>query len=500
MSGSEDHFMPPEAPDAAPPDVGAPPPSLKKRVIKGSAISLIGQAVKQVLRLGGNLIVTRLLFPEAFGLMGIINALIMGLFMVSDLGVHANVIQSPRGEDQRFLDTCFTVQVIRGVVLWTIGILIAWPLSVFYGEPQLLWLVPAATFSAMLSGLESTKLPGLQRRIALDKLVPLEIFAQFSGILVMVVAAWYTRSVWALVIGSVLQPGVLTLLSHLAIKGPMNRFAWDRESAREVVGFGAWIFVSTLITFLALKADVLLLGKLIPMAMLGVYNIGGMLSTLPTILGGPVIGAVLLPALAESARADHETLKRNFATARRVILSLGVFVVLGPALLGPAFFVYLYDDRYVEAGWIVQLSMINVWFLYLQDAWSRALLAVGDSRALALNNAVRLVATIGGALLGFQLGQLPGFILGIAFGAFAGHVTVAWSLARHDLNVVALDLRYTVIGLAIGGFGVWIPGPVAEAIGHPEWQVHVSVATSVLILVPMGLWAGLGVLKRIKKK
>ena len=473
-------------------------PSLKKRAIRGTAISIVAQGAKQILRLGSNLVLTRLLFPEAFGIMALVNMLIIGLAMVSDIGVQTSIIQNERGDDPEFLDTGWTIQVARGVLLWLIGCAIAIPMAAFYGEAQLELLIPVACLSAVFQGLESTNLATLNRHIDLARMVTVEVVAQVVGIVVMIALAFAMRSVWALAIGTLVSSATLCLLSHTAIAGRRNRFRWEREAARVILSFGAWIFVSTLITFLALRLDVMLLGKLIPVGLLGVYSIGTMLSQLPTQIGGPVVNAVLLPALSASARDDHETLKSSFLQARQVVLPTGLFVTLGPALLGPAFFYFLYDDRYADAGWIVQLSMVSAWFFYLHVAWSRALLAVGDSKSLAISNMAKLVGTIAGCLLGFHFFELPGFILGIAVGAIAGHVVILVSLARRDLAAGALDLRYSVAGLVLGIAGARLPHLITAQIGGDV--VVVSAIVGVVILVPLGLWAGRGVLAKVRAK
>jgi hypothetical protein len=82
----------------------------------------------------GNLILTRLLFPEAFGLMALVQVFLSGLQMFSDIGIQTSVIRSKRGEDPAFLDTAWTVQVLRGGLLWLGCLGIAGPAAAFYEE------------------------------------------------------------------------------------------------------------------------------------------------------------------------------------------------------------------------------------------------------------------------------------------------------------------------------------------------------------------------------
>ena len=471
--------------------------SLKKRAVRGTVITLGANVLKNLLRLGSNLLLTRLLFPEAFGVMALVNMLLMGLTMVSDLGIHTSIVQNERGDDDDFLATGFTLQVARGAVLWGVGAALALPLARFYDKPELLTLIPVATATAMFQGLESTRLPRLYRKMELGRIAALELGSQVVGAAVMVALAFVLASVWALVIGGLAQAASLCVASYFVLDGRRERFGWDPDSARALMTFGSWIFVSTLVTFLSLRLDVMLLGKLVPLSMHGVYSIGTMLAGLPLQVSGGVFGAVLLPALSESFREDPKVLQANFRSAQRALVPIGMFMSLGPVLLGPAFFYYLYDDRYLDAGWIVQLAMVAVWFRFLNEAWTQAQLAVGDSRFMAIANIVRLVFTAAGAIVGFRAQGMVGFLLGLGVGAFAGYLVALFNLSRHGLKAAAVDLQYTALGLALGFIGARSPGWLVDSPGL-EQRALISAGVGLAILIPLGIFVARRTLRQVR--
>ena len=59
----------------------------------------------QLIRFIGNLVLARLLMPDAFGLMAVISTLMLGLNLLSDIGTGPTIIQSPRGTERVFLNT-----------------------------------------------------------------------------------------------------------------------------------------------------------------------------------------------------------------------------------------------------------------------------------------------------------------------------------------------------------------------------------------------------------
>jgi O-antigen/teichoic acid export membrane protein len=157
--------------------------SVKKLAIRGMIWTVAGYGAGQILRFGSNLVLTRLLAPELFGLMALVNIFIIGLHLFSDVGVGLNVVQNKRGDEPAFLNTAWTIQVIRGAILGVVCFLITWPLASVYGEPQLLWLIPVVgTISTFFDSFKSPALFSLDRHMAVGTYMKIELVAQVVGI------------------------------------------------------------------------------------------------------------------------------------------------------------------------------------------------------------------------------------------------------------------------------------------------------------------------------
>ena len=113
------------------------------RAIHGSLWTAARLAAEYGLRMISSLILTRLLVPEAFGLMALISVLMTGFAMFSDMGISSSVVQSKRGDDPTYLNTAWTLQVIRGFVLWIFAALFADSMAIVYAQPELRVLILA---------------------------------------------------------------------------------------------------------------------------------------------------------------------------------------------------------------------------------------------------------------------------------------------------------------------------------------------------------------------
>lgn len=423
-------------------------PSLKQRAIRGSIWSLAGNQINQVLRLGGNLILTRLLFPEAFGLISLVQAFLTGLAMFSDIGVAPSIIQNKRGNDPAFLNTAWTLQVFRGFMLWICACLIAWPAAAFYHQPMLLQLLPVVGLTSVIDGLSSTKIATANRKLVLGRLTLIELSSYIVSLVTMIVLAFLYRSVWAMVGGGIVGALTKTILSHVALEGEQNRFHWEVEAFREINRFGRWIFFSTALTFIVGQGDRIILGRLLDVRFLGVYNIALMMARVVGEAVQSTAHRVLLPSYAEVMRERPERMYSNLRRCRIIMIAISwcgslFFIFFGKQLIG-----LLYDNRYADAGWMLQIFAIGGLVGVLNASYDNILIAKGKTFA----NAVFLVLQV-------SL-QIPALFLGNYWGGQHGVVValtcVEWIIYLPNIIFMAPlglwqpEVDLPVIALAAG--------------------------------------------------
>src|SRR5438309_739810 len=78
---------------------------------------------------------------------------------------------------------------------------ILWPVSVFYGKPELFALIPVVGFASAVAGLNSTSMFVLQRRLMQGRLVVLDVANYALSQAITIAWVWYHPTVWALVVG-----------------------------------------------------------------------------------------------------------------------------------------------------------------------------------------------------------------------------------------------------------------------------------------------------------
>jgi O-antigen/teichoic acid export membrane protein len=435
---------------------------------KGSALwTIAGYGGAQVLRLISNLILTRLLAREVFGLMALVTVFQTGLVLFSDIGIRPSIVQNERGDDPPFINTAWTIQVGRGGILWLIAVLLAVPFAGFYDEPMLSSIIPLTGIGLVLNGLDSTKLFTMHRHLAMGRVTIIEIASQVATLIATIAYALVSPTVWAVVFGGNLGFVLKMLLSHVALPGVSNRLFWEKKAAQDLFRFGRWIFLSTLLTFLSTQTDRAIFGKLIPLAMLGVYSIGSMMATVPSVALGNLAQTVTLPLY---SRVFHqgEDVQPVFIKARRMMLLLGGWAVALLVSGGPSIIHTLYSAAYFEAGWIVSVLAIGAWFSLLEATNSAAILAKGRA---GWNSASSVGKIVGMAVLipvGFSFGDFTGAVMGYAASDLLKLLVSSIATRSVGLRATKQDLGYTALialsaGAAMGAVR-FLPASIVEGV------------------------------------
>ena len=422
---------------------------LKRRVFGAAGWTIAHHASSLVLRLGGSLIMTRLLVPEMFGLMAIATIVMAITSMLSDIGLRQAIIQSTRGESRTLHDTAWTLQIIRGGVIWLICIGVAYTLHLAgtagklpqgsaFAAADLPLLIAVVALSAVIQGFQSTKVITANRRLAFKQVTYIEVLSQFVGLLIMIALAWLTRSIWAIVAGLLFTTFLTVTLSHLWLPGTGNRLLWDRRSVRELFDYGRWVIVSSGLAVLSINGDRLLLGVWVDAATLGLYALALNFVLMFEDATSRLFGSVAMPALSEIARDSPERFRRQYFRLRLpfdagLLSASGLMFATGAALIE-----FLYDPRYAEAGLILQV--ISFGMIFARFGVNIAVfLALGVPKKLVPINVTRVISMFVFVPLGHHLFGFQGALWAIAFHRLPILPVVYWLNREHRLNNLAFE-------------------------------------------------------------
>ncbi|OWK34163.1 Polysaccharide biosynthesis protein [Fimbriiglobus ruber] len=418
-----------------------------------------------MLRFAVNLVLARLVSPEVFGVMALVNLIVQGVHMVSDVGIGSWVMRHPRGDDPRLLNTAWTVGIVRGGVIWVAAAAIAGLVAWLYGEPQLFSLIAVAGSTAVLYGLYSAAMLTQARRMAQGRLMMIQLVSYGTSAAFSVGWVWVWPTPWGLVAGTI-SSGLITLaLSHLVLPRMQHRFVWDRAVVADLFVYGRWVFVSTFLTYLTNQADRLTVGLIASVAALGVYHMAAMFVGVPVYLAAGLCGNWVLPVF--SRLRDQPGARRTLTAYYALAVRFGWGLTAGVLVTAPAAIELLYRGDYLGGVGLVRLLVWGAWFQILFGLQSSVLFAYGSPRTSAIANGVKLIALPGLATAGAHFASVPGMVVGFALADAVRYVFTLNYFRRECPSSVLEDCRLTLLLAVV---------TVAEAVAADQFGSSTSAS------------------------
>jgi O-antigen/teichoic acid export membrane protein len=423
------------------------------KLLTGTVWTLGGFGLSQAIRLATNVALARLLAPELFGTMLIVNTLMIGIQLFSDVGIGQNIIHSPRALDPRFYNTAWSVQIIRSIGIWLIILLAAVPAAHFYGAPILSAILPVSGFSMVLLGLASVSPAILQKKMLYSRMTVFNLGTAFISSALLITFACISPTIWALVLSGVVGTAVSTVLTYFLVPGLKQRFHIDKPSLSEITSFGKWVYFNSMVYFLSMNFDRLYFAKVVPLQVLGIYGIARSLSDLFGNTATQLGNSVIFPFISSHADQPRETLRRELVTIRGKFLAL--------VALGCSFFIatadlvikLLYDQRYYAAAWMVPVLTLGAWFSMLATTNESTLLGLGAPSYTAVANSVRFFILVVGIPLSLKLKGFHAAVVTLVLVEVCRYAPVYIGQRRQRFSFGAQDVAITFA--MFGMVGLW---------------------------------------------
>jgi O-antigen/teichoic acid export membrane protein len=296
---------------------------LKAKVIRGGAWVFALRIVGRGLGFIRTLILARLLAPEDFGLLGVAMLAISTLETFSQTGFQAALVQ--KQEDiEPYLDTAWTVSVIRGACLFIILFVAAPFIGGFFEAPKAINVIRTIALSVLLSGMSNIGVIYFQKELDFRKKFFYEFGIVTADLIVSVSIALILRNVWALVFGG-LAGSLMRLTLSFTFHDYRPRLRLSIDQVRCLFSYGRWILGSQVVLLLINQGDDMLLGKMLGVTTLGFYQMAFVISSTPTTEISHVISAVMFPAYSK-LQNDLQLMKIAFLNVLRLTSMVSFFL------------------------------------------------------------------------------------------------------------------------------------------------------------------------------
>lgn len=413
---------------------------LSKKLAKSSLFTLIGQFSALFVKFVSNIMFAALLFPEAFAQIAIVNSIITGFVMFSEIGIRSKVIESDQASDKDFLDTAWSLQILRGVILYGVLCIAAYPFSRFYSSPDLFLAIPVAGSVLLISSLTPTWIYEQNRNLVVSK----QVFSEVSSLLlstgIAIIFAYLYESFWALVLSLVLNEAFKQAFFYYFAGKSTNTFKIYKCHAIEILKFGQWLLLSSIFGYVINHADKLLLAAKFDKNVFGLYAIAFSIANIPIMIGVPFSSKIFLPLLRRLRPWEFSENRNHLQKYRAILTLLLIFVSVVLILIADTLVKNYYDTRYSLVSPILVLILLAQMPLLVLLSYDQVFLAVGDSHLFAKRIAISSIVRTFLMLIGLHHFGLIGVIVSTGLSAIVTYPVLFIFLRKYG----GLDITHDV--------------------------------------------------------
>lgn len=424
----------------------------------------------QFIKLLSNLILTRLLVPELFGVMALIFTMVMALHMVSDLGVRQAVVRSKHAENERFLKVAWTIKLLHSFSIGIVIILLGCFLSMTQGSlsnsnsalahPDLPYALIMISLAQFIAGLNSIRIIDYFRKLKQKELFIIELTSQIISLAIMIALAYYFRNIYALVFGTVSASFVKFVMSYAYLQGVKSGFLFDTEYVKEIISFGKWIAVSSVSGFIVNSGDKILLGVWVSSSLLGFYSIAQILAQFIKRLVQKLMSSIFFPILSDEVRNDRsiKQIEKIYYSARLKI-DIVCCLFVGFIFYSADFIIsILYDERYAEVAGILKILSFSAVWVGGQLA-TQLFLAYGKSKLFSHVVMYQALVFLTITPMAFYLFGFYGVVFSVAINPIVQYIFTCYYMKKYFFLNVFKELRgliFIPIGVFLGFISIEI--------------------------------------------
>lgn len=406
------------------------------KVVKATKWSSITEIVAKLITPITSIILARLLTPEAFGVVTTLTMVITFAEIFTDAGFQKYLIQHEFVDDtdrEQSTNVAFWSNLIMSLAIWAIIAVFAYPLAAMVGNPGLGHVLIIACVSIPLAAFSSIQMALYKRDLDFKTLFKVRIAGICIPLLVTVPLAFYLRSYWALVIGTIVSNAANAILLTVYSKWK-PRFYYSFLKLKEMFSFSAWSVVEAVSIWLTGYVDIFIIGVYLNEYYLGLYKTS--MTVVGQIMG--LITAATTPILFSSLsrlQTDEQAFQTLFFKFQKLV---GLLVI--PLGVG----IFCYSDLITKIllgnQWLEASSFIGLWGLtsavtiVLSHYSSEVYRAKGRPRLSVLAQVLHIVVL------------LPTVLIAVKYGFETLSVTRA--LVRLELIFVNLIIMYIVVKIS----------------------------------------------------
>ena len=391
--------------------------------------------VQNLIRLISTIILTRLLVPEAYGLLGILTSVAFAVTMLTDVGFQAFMLRHKDIDTKYFRDAMWTIRFLRSLALTCGFFLLAGPVANFLGKPEVLGALQLFSLSFIIDGVMPISSITALSDGKIARYCLMDILHTVVGLMITLGLALVSPDIYTLVYSMLIASSFRVFMFRFFLSDSFLVWQLDLPLVREVLSFGRYIVASSAITLIIIQIDKITMSKALDINTLGIYFLALNIAMIPRGLSGSIGMKSLYPLYAKSWKTPGHDMRGLLYSSRQYIDLSFIGSCLAVFALSGIIISVLYDNRYAAAATYLQILIIGVAPCMATVAINEFLVSKGITSTTLSTNLVRLLWLAAAAPLAIWLLGPTKFLIAVSLTEYFAYGFLIMRLKQFDLLI-----------------------------------------------------------------
>ena len=300
-------------------------------------------------------LIARILGPAELGIFGIASLILSLLETLTDTGINVFLIQQNKNY-KKYLNSAFLISIARGLIIAGVIVLSGPLIRIFFNIESTTYVLVLVSIVAILRGLVNPAIVKLEKEMFFDKELILRLFLYVVDTIFALYFTFKYQRAEGILIGMIIGVILEVLISWLFIN-PKPKIILNKKDVKFVLLRGRWVTLTGIFNYLFHNIDDIIVGKLLGIYSLGIYQLAYKLSTVPIYETGEIFGRVTFPIYTKISN-DRVRLKRAF---KKVTLTISLLVIPAGLILiifANSIVSIVLGNKWIEAVPVIKLLAV----------------------------------------------------------------------------------------------------------------------------------------------
>ncbi|MBL7069010.1 MAG: MOP flippase family protein [Candidatus Omnitrophica bacterium] len=351
--------------------------TLKQQTARGVKWLVGASFIEKTLSLGTTVILARILSPSIFGLFALAFVAINGLNLFKSMGFDSALIQR-KDDIDKAANTAFFIIPLLGCILFLILYITTPFIGKFFNNHDVVPVLRALGLIFIINCIGLVPKALLKKEMRFAKVAFSELIGALGFSVVAIFLALGGYGVWSLVGGYLFKTLILTCAIWYFSKWRPN-WRFNIKIARQMFHFGKFVFLGSLAFFLRMNLDKIFIGRLLGVAVLGIYALAFNISNILVEYFSNKIDQVIFPAYSKKQNDDN-ALKRSYLDILKTVSFIALPLTFCVYLLRTELVQTIYGHKWIDVIPVIQILIWSGLFRIFTTSAGALFMAKGKPR------------------------------------------------------------------------------------------------------------------------